>query len=163
MSSRIVLGLDPGPERIGYAIITLDGHVAEWCRSGLLERGKVETMLSLTRAELVVIELPAIGRPAAVKGVASTIAVAWRLYGYAEGIEARVIMVPPNVWRAQIIGITRRKPGEQTIDRSLAQALPAHCKNLPRKLCCHERDAIAVAVAGARIEFGAKGGSDDVP
>jgi Holliday junction resolvasome RuvABC endonuclease subunit len=149
----LVLGIDPGPEHVGWALLEVTvggGGIAV-----VVGCGRVEvSALTFDGPELVSVERPDF-RPIGGRGhVAQSLAMgralvttAWIGGGIAADARARGYRVV-----APTCGEVRRAlAGKPTAtDRELAWAL-GHYVELPKRSNNHTRDAMAVALVGARM------------
>lgn len=151
----LILGIDPGPAENGWAIIDCENR-----RPAFVEGGKADIDWTLRRAaapdiDLVAVEWPQWTpirsknqNPAAVRGMArcllDTALVAGRVAGLAEGAGKRVARLTSKEVRRAIC----RKQNAR--DAAVKAALQLVVDGMPHRSNVHVRDAMAVAIVGAR-------------
>lgn len=177
--SLLVLGLDPGPDENGWALvesIRRGGHPAFVAGGKVMSEGpalrwvlrRAEQQAAMDRRAcpdlVVAIERPhwhGVARDEAAQRaigacLIETNYVVGRIAEMAEARGLAVLEIAAPVWRKRVLGKATAD------DAAIAQALPLVVSNLPKRSNAHVRDACGVAVGALRalrVGLGAEGAS----
>jgi Holliday junction resolvasome RuvABC endonuclease subunit len=155
----IVLGLDPGPAKTGWAIVNTEHRRPAFVEAGHDSNDYVCSRVALPVVDLVAIEWPGWtpipqrnAEPATVRAMARTLIetalAAGEFAGLAAGHHKRVERLSSQDVRRAIVG-KRNAP-----DKAVKAALLMQVDGMPDRTNVHKRDAIAVAIVGERAARG---------
>jgi len=141
----LVLGIDPGPTKAGWALIDAEGTTARYMQGGWEccdEENIVRWICGFDRGDLIAIEIPGlVVRDAAKHSLVETA----RWAGFAQGftyLRSTSIVLTAQQWRKELTG----KPNAS--DALIHEALRPRITDLPKRCSVHIRDAVGVALVG---------------
>ena len=162
MTTRVVLGLDPGPRLTGYGVLFSAGGTAQpkYLRAGVVESKGAEIVdlirywigQGYTAPFYVAVETPAgyIHEAARASALLETAKVAGMIAEAARGLGVDVVSIPAARWRLTLCG--KNNPKDATVKRAISVVV----SGLPKRTNVHERDALGCAYAALQMQFGAR-------
>jgi len=159
--SALVLGIDPGPSKSGWAL--LDFSIASapvWFGGGIGEN--IGVILHTIGCQIgAPIDLVCVERPKALHNPMANVPVietAWAggfIAGHVDARGWRVQEVGPHQWRVALVGQPRA--GED-VDHKVAAFLKRFVRQFPGRSNVHMRDAAGVACVGYQMSRQGMGG-----
>ena len=145
----IVLGIDPGPETHGWALLDMSGPRPKWIDASKSTSDGMRIVIPQTAPDLVAVEVPSrvlpFGKPVAQRArgaqLAATSLQAGRILGACDGLGYEAVQIDAATWRKVL--------GART-DATIKTAIARLVEGCPKRSNVHERDAAGVAIGAYR-------------
>ncbi len=149
----IVLGIDPGPAKCGWALLDFSVLMSPVWHCGGVTEDVLDMLDTFTASGALVPELVGIEQPRSLHNPMANVqamATAWaggRVEGLAQARGFETAALGVNEWRQALIGHSKRG---DNIDHKVEHYLRTFVRQMPKRTSVHCRDAAGVACIAAR-------------